>query len=254
MRRPEARVDHHHPCRQAGIYARDLAEPALARPHYEQVLATLQPKLQGAPNPSPFKKLEPMQAELAAAQQQMEASAAAEDFEQAQATAQDLSTKVDAYVAAIAETEQQKKAYDDKLAALQPRLVEALEAKDGKPPAAQAELVAAKTQMEEAAQRDDYEQALKMAGDITAKLDAQPKTPAPAAGGGGKGTEGTTPAGTSTPADTDSGKLALTFEIGPVDHEFGKWGQDSYVAGSFKVKGKGKPKAAPTPKPKPLPQ
>src|SRR5262249_58046471 len=66
---------------------------------YEQALAGVQPKLQAAPSPSPFKKLEPMQQELSSGQQQMEAAAQNEEFEQALNGANDLGTKVDAYTA-----------------------------------------------------------------------------------------------------------------------------------------------------------
>src|SRR5256885_4331744 len=50
---------------------------------YKQALAQVQPKLQAAPSPSAFKKLEPMQSELLSGHQQMESAAQAEEFEQA---------------------------------------------------------------------------------------------------------------------------------------------------------------------------
>jgi len=85
---------------KADAYTTAVEELTRLKTAYEQALAQVQPKVQAAPNPSPFNKLAPQQAELASGQQQMESAAQAEEFEQALSQANDLSTKVDAYTAA----------------------------------------------------------------------------------------------------------------------------------------------------------
>ncbi len=142
---------------------------------YEQALAQVQPKLQAAPQPSPFAKLAPMQSELQSGQQWMESAAQAEEFEQALQSANDLATKVDAYTSAIQQLEQHKQAYEAALASLKPKLADASREQGGQPAKLPDEVSALQAQMETAAESGDYEQALKLAHELDAKLDALAK-------------------------------------------------------------------------------
>src|SRR5262245_45028503 len=139
---------------------------------YEQALAGVQPKLQAAPSPSPFKKLEPMQSDLSSGQQQMEAAAQAEEFEQALNSANDLGTKADAYTAEVEKLHQLKQQYEQALAAVQPKLQAAPSASPFKKlEPMQSDLSSGQQQMEAAAQAEEFEQALSSANDLGTKAD-----------------------------------------------------------------------------------
>ena len=86
---------------------------------YDEALAALQPQLIEASQTTHL-KLEAMQLEMIAVQEQMEAAAQAEGYEEAMTQLTDLAGKVDAYATALQELEAQKQAYDEALAALQP--------------------------------------------------------------------------------------------------------------------------------------
>ena len=107
---------------KADAYTAAVEELTRLKQEYEQALAQVQPKLQVAPNPSPFQKLAPQQAELASGQQQMESAAQAEEFEQALTQANDLGTKADAYTAAVEKLTRLKQEYEQALAQVQPKL------------------------------------------------------------------------------------------------------------------------------------
>ena len=154
-------------------YTAAVEELTRLKKAYEQALAQVQPKLQAAPNPSPFQKLASQQGELASGQQQMESAAQAEDFEQALSQANDLGTKADAYAAAVEELTRLKKEYEQALAQVQPKLQTAPNPSPfNKLAAQQAELTSGQQQMESAAQAEEFEQALSQANDLGTKADA----------------------------------------------------------------------------------
>ena len=68
--------------------------------------------MEAAPNPSPFKKLEALQAELSNGQKDMESSVQSEEFEQALQKANDLGTKADAYSEQVKVIQQAKDQYE----------------------------------------------------------------------------------------------------------------------------------------------
>src|SRR5262245_30707774 len=139
---------------------------------YEQALAAVQPKLQAAPSPSPFKKLEPMQSDLSSGQQQMEAAAQAEEFEQALSSANDLGTKADTYTAEVEKLNQLKQQYEQALAGVQPKLQAAPSPSPFKKlEPMQSELSSVQQQTEAAAQSEEFEQALNSANDLGTKAD-----------------------------------------------------------------------------------
>jgi hypothetical protein len=155
-------------------FQKKLDELKKQKQAYDDFMATLQPKLNDA-SQTKFVKLEPLQQEMIAVQNQMDEAVKGEDFVQALKLAKDLSTKVDAFAKALAELEQQKKEYDDALAALQPRLTEATKCKYPKLTPIQQEMATIQGQMESAAKSEDFVQARKLLGDLTAKVEAYEK-------------------------------------------------------------------------------
>src|SRR5204862_278029 len=135
-------------------------------------LTQVQPKLQEAPSPSPFKKLETMQSELTTAQQQMESADQAEEFEQALSSANDLGTKADTYTSEVEKLQKLKQQYEEALAQVQPKLQEAPSPSPFKKlETMQSELTTGQQQMESAAQAEEFEQALSLATDLGTKAD-----------------------------------------------------------------------------------
>ncbi len=139
---------------------------------FEDAKAATQPKLDQAGQAPPHKKLEPMRQDLAAGQSQMAAAAQAEDFEPALGMAKDLGAKADACNQAAAELEQQKKAYDEAAARVQPRLADASKSSYRQLAPAQAEIAGLQTAMEGSAGDEDYAAALDQANGLSSKLDA----------------------------------------------------------------------------------
>ena len=137
---------------------------------YEDALVVVQPKLTQVEQ-STFKKLEPKQQEIATAKASIEAAAQSEDYEQALTLTNDLSTKCDEYIAAVTELEQQRKAYEEAWAALQPRFDQTTQSQFKKLELLQQELVTIKGQIDTAVQGEDFEQALTQVNDLSAKVD-----------------------------------------------------------------------------------
>lgn len=96
------------------------------------------------------------------------------DYAGANGMLADLKDKVDAFKAKHDELEQQKQAYEDALTQAQPRLqaVSVSEPQYAKLQPMQQALDAARTQMEAAAQAEDYAQALTLVQDLSSQLDA----------------------------------------------------------------------------------
>jgi hypothetical protein len=138
---------------------------------YDDAHAPLQPRLTAAAQ-SKYAKLAPIQQDITAVQGQMEAAAQSEDFVQALKLAKDLGPKLDAYEKELAQLEQQRKEYEDALAALQPQLQEALKSTYTPLKPKVDEITKVKGEMEAAAQKQDYEAAMTSLNDLKAKVDA----------------------------------------------------------------------------------
>ncbi len=152
-------------------YEKAKAEIDAKKQQYEAALAALQPRLQGASVSDPlYVKLEPMQAEITAAQQAMEAAAQSGDYDQANTLAKDLSAKLDAFEKAKAEIDAKKQEYETALKALQPKLPTSCPA-NAKLGALDGEITTLKGQMEAAASSHDYAKALEIANQVSAKAD-----------------------------------------------------------------------------------
>jgi hypothetical protein len=138
---------------------------------YDNALAALQPKLMPATQ-SKYLKLQPLQVDMVAVQNQMEAAAKKQDFVQALKLENDLSAKVDAYTQALAELEQQKQEYEKALAAIKPKLTEASQSRYGKFLPKQQEIATVQEEMEKSAQSEEFGLALESLNDLSGKLDA----------------------------------------------------------------------------------
>lgn len=152
-------------------YEQALADLEKAQEAYENDLAALQPKL-SCTDGVKHVKLDPMQKEIASLKQEMEKAAQDENFELADQQAKDLLTKVDEFANAVKELEEQKKAYDDALAPLLPRLDAINQSETGDLGQLQQELLTVKGQMEEAAQKEEYVEAVNLAKNLSLILDA----------------------------------------------------------------------------------
>ena len=153
-------------------YSEQLKQIQQAKDQFDQVSPGVQTKLQSAQNPSPFKKLEAMQAELSNGQKDMASAVTAEEFEQALQKANDLGTKADNYSEQLKQIQQAKDQFDQALGALQPRLAKAAERKYPKLEPMQKEIADLQKPMEERAQAENYEEALKLGAALSVKLDA----------------------------------------------------------------------------------
>ena len=157
---------------KADTYSEQVKQIQQAKDQYEQVLGGVQTKLQSAPSPSPFKKLEAMQAELSNGKQAMESSATAEEFEQALQKANDLGTKADSYSEQVKQIQQAKDQYEQVAGGLQTKLQSASNpSRFKKLEALQAELSNGQKDMEAAATTEEFEQALQKANDLGGKAD-----------------------------------------------------------------------------------
>jgi chromosome segregation ATPase len=152
-------------------YSTALGELEQKKTEYEQSLAELQPKLAEV-SQSKYPKLDAMQQDMVTVQGQMETAAKGEDYEQALNLLKDLSTKVEACASAQQEIEKKKADYEQALAALQPKLTDASRSQYASLEPMQQDMLTVQGQMEEAAKSSDFEQALNLVKDLTAKVDA----------------------------------------------------------------------------------
>jgi hypothetical protein len=152
-------------------YGKKLEELKKQKQAYDDALVPLQPRLTAAAQ-SKYAKLAPMQQDIATVQGQMEAAAQTEDFVQSLKLAKDLAPKLDAFEKALDELNQQKKEYDDALAALQPELQEALKSTYTPLKPQADEITKIKGEMEAAAKNEDYVAALQSLNDLKAKVEA----------------------------------------------------------------------------------
>ncbi|MBC7942169.1 MAG: hypothetical protein H7Z19_20845, partial [Chitinophagaceae bacterium] len=135
----------------------------------------LHEKFDGAAK-APSKKLEDAHAAIVKDKADMDAKAAAEDYEGALAVVQAMGPKLDAYETATSAWEAQKTEYDTLLSTLQPRLAKAATATAEKLKAPQAELASGQKSMETAALVGDYDEAITTGKDLATKLDAFEKS------------------------------------------------------------------------------
>jgi hypothetical protein len=140
-----------------------------AKEKYEPALKSLEPRLAQA-SECKYKKLEPSTTEIANIKKQMEEAAQNKDFVKALQLVTDLTTKVDAYLKALQELEEKKKAYETSLGELKPKLAEATQLKNPAVADMQKEMLAVQGQMESAAQSGDYDQATKLLADLRTKV------------------------------------------------------------------------------------
>jgi predicted nucleic acid-binding Zn-ribbon protein len=150
------------------IYDEYLKQKA-AKEKYEPALEALKPHL-GETQTSSYQKLEPAQKDIGSNQSQMETAAKAKNYVDALRSEEVLSKQVEDYLKKVAELGKQKKAYEDAVAPLQPRLT------TGPQPHPKVEQMyqdinSVRGQMEDAAKKEDFDEALKYATDLKAKLD-----------------------------------------------------------------------------------
>jgi hypothetical protein len=162
---------------QVDAYKAAADQLAQEKKQYEDALAALQLKLTPTQQ-SQYTKLAPMQDEMVNLQKQMETAAQGEDYEQAGNLLKDLSTRVDDYTAAAAQLEQQKKAYEDAWAAVEPRLKEIDSCQGGAVGAMQQEITKIQGDIDAAVKKEDYEQALALVNDLSKMLDDYKSTEA----------------------------------------------------------------------------
>jgi hypothetical protein len=155
------------------IYENYLKQKA-AKEKYEPILAALEPRLE-ATKKSTFKKLEPQQASTATHNEKMRQSATEKDYVSALALLEALEEFVSTYEKDLAKLEEQKKAYEQELEKLKPKLEETSKCDYEKLAPMHEEIVTLKGQMESSAEGEDFEQALKTAQGLSAKVDEYKK-------------------------------------------------------------------------------
>lgn len=146
-------------------------EQRAAQERYEAALAELQPRLDDALQ-SEFASLAAPQEEVTAMQATMTAAADARDYKQAEQIVSDLTSRVDGLLAARDDLQAKRKAYEEALAALEPRLPTSSQMGGTSLLALQDEINALVTTMREAAAADDYDTALSTLREIEPKLAA----------------------------------------------------------------------------------
>jgi hypothetical protein len=142
-----------------------------AKEKYDPALKLLEPRLPKS-SEKQYAKLAPQLKEINDAHTQMVTAATAKDYVKALPVQTDLSNKIDKYVAEQTKIDQQKKAYEDALVPLKPRLTKTSESKFAKLAPKQQSIANAWKKNEETATAGDYEQALKLLTPLTAEVDA----------------------------------------------------------------------------------
>ncbi len=155
------------------IYENYLKQKA-AKEKYEPALAALEPRLD-ATQKSTFKKLEPQQTEMTTVNEKMRQSATDKDFVSALVLLQSLEEDVTTYEKDLAKLEEQKKAYEQALEVLKPKLEGVSECKYEKLAPMQEEITTLQGQMEASADGEDFAQALKTAEGLSTKVDEYKK-------------------------------------------------------------------------------
>lgn len=156
---------------KADQFDQAVKELEAKKKQYEDALAALQPRLDGA-SKCEFKKLEPLQQELTKAAEAMAAQATAEDYDPAIKAAADLATRLDEFEKSVKELEEKKKAYDDARTALDPKLAAMAQGTPHKKLETDKKAIDdAVPIMEKAAGEQDYDIAQQSAADLGTKVD-----------------------------------------------------------------------------------
>lgn len=141
-----------------------------AKEKYEPALKALQPRLDQALAPCPFKTLQPKSTEIATDKKQMETDAQNKDYVHALELVTGLSGKVDAYEAAIKQLEEKKKKYEDSLGILKPKLPTQSAADFPQLGPLEIDLFNLERQAKEAADAEDYDKANEHLKSLETKL------------------------------------------------------------------------------------
>jgi hypothetical protein len=131
--------------------------------------------LKAPPADATFKALEADWTALMQLRDQASTTADSGDYAAANKTLADLKTKHAAYLRKIEELKKQKQAYEDGLKAIQPRLTKASVSQYPKLQQMQMDMAAVQSQMETAAQSENFVEASQHLKDLSIKLDAYEK-------------------------------------------------------------------------------
>ena len=150
------------------IYEEYLKQKA-AKEKYDAAMEPLKPKLEGA-QVCCYTKLGPLQKTIGQLQGQMDKAVEAKNYVQALKLSADLSPKADEFLAKKTDMDERKKEYED--------VVAAMDAKNPGPvkipmklAPMETEMAAIRKQMEAAASGENFDQALKIARDLSLKND-----------------------------------------------------------------------------------
>ena len=150
----------------------DYTKQRDAQAKYEPARAGIDPRL-AATQVSEFKTLEPMQAEFPGAITAMDNAVQSKDYVGALKIEGETETKLTAYETALADLRAKKKAYEDELAAIKPKLDQADKQAAHKPlQQMKSDIDAVRQQMEQSAQNEDFDAALNNAQDVGTMADA----------------------------------------------------------------------------------
>ena len=156
---------------QCNEYQAAVAELEQQRKAYRAAWAKLQSRFEKTAQ-SQFKKLEPMQQDLAAIKTDIDSAVEAEDFARALTRVNDLSPKVDTFLADQEKARRQRQAYDDAWAPVGPKFSEAVQSEGVKLAPQRDQLTALRQQGESALAAEDFEQALTLTTDLGKKVNA----------------------------------------------------------------------------------
>ena len=156
---------------QVGTFETALEELERRKAEFDEAWNALKEKL-GSTEQSTYKKLVPDQQAIAAAKLPIEAAEQAEDFDQAMPMLKGLDTMVDAFLARRTKLDDEKKAFDKAWDDLQPKLGQLETSTFKKLQPMLDDINKTKGEVDAAAQVEDYENALRMVGDLSNKVDA----------------------------------------------------------------------------------
>lgn len=146
-----------------------MQEQKDAQARYEPAWEAVQPRLEEA-RQCEFASMAALQDELGTIETQMTGAADARDYVEAETVLADLTTKVDQCLAMRDELAEKKTAYDEAYAALQPRIPTTSEPGGERIVTLQGDIAAKVDDMTAAAAADDYDTALRLAGELDPQL------------------------------------------------------------------------------------
>jgi chromosome segregation ATPase len=159
---------------QVGTFETALEDLERRKKEFEDAWKALQEKL-GQIEQSTYKKLAPDQQAITAAKPLIESAAQAEDFDQAMSLLKDLEAKVDAFLAARAKLDEEKKAYDAAWAEVQPRLDQMAKSEFKKVEPLREGINQKKGEIDTAVQNEDYAGALPLVQGLSTQIDEYQK-------------------------------------------------------------------------------